>query len=784
MKMLAGLLLLSALPVLAQAPATSATPAPPAAAEVLSADTPKATVAGNTFIAPAGWSVSVRGPATVLASPEGDSWIALVDVQGKDADAAVAAAWAAYKPDAKWPLKVTNDIPDRNGWSRQKGYDYQTSPNEKRTVQAIARSYGAGWTVAIIDVADAVMGKRGSQVGLIFDRLLPKGYQRESFAGKKAHELDKARIDELGSSSDGSEGAGRAGRRAGDRPGRRVVFSGGFGVRELGKTATVDGDTVFMIASNTKALTTLLLAKLVAEGKLTWDTPVTSLLPSFKLGDAETTRQVKVRQLICACTGMPRQDLEWLFEFKDVTPEKALVTLGPCSRRASSASSSSTPTRWRRPPGYTAGHVMYPQMELGAAYDKAMQTQVFDPLGMKATTFDYARALAGDHAYPHSPDIDGKPALAVMELNYSIIPQRPAGAAWSNVNDMLRYVSMELANGALPDGKTYIPKEPLLERRAAQVPIGKDETYGWDSWWTRSTRSGRPSRRRHDRVSQRHDLAARPERRGRHPDERGPRLDPPRASSGASSSRSSTTDARGGRAGGRAGQDVLRRARRRAEADDGPAGSPRRAPSSRTAYSNPALGEIAVSRKAPRRTFDFGEWKSPMASAQEPGRHDLVSDHGAGLEGFEFVVGSVRRRPSSPRRAARVRLRREVGPAGRGPRLGRQVPAPAGPQGVAPGGTPAGKRAYRGRRRTPSRTHTRAESAIRVGGLQWVAPVFLVDLVRRIGGGEPLLCRRPHCTARLQSDSQLRRRDRRQRFLREALPVLGRVLLRHGLFRR
>ena len=37
-------------------------------------------------------------------------------------------------------------------------------------------------------------------------------------------------------------------------------------------------------------------------------------------------------------------------------------------------------------------------MELGAAYDKAMQTQVFDPLGMKATTFDYARALAGDHA--------------------------------------------------------------------------------------------------------------------------------------------------------------------------------------------------------------------------------------------------------------------------------------------------------------------------------------------------------------------------------------------------
>src|SRR5262249_6645188 len=123
-------------------------------------------------------------------------------------------------------------------------------------------------------------------------------------------------------------------------------------------------------------------------------------------------------------------------------------------------------------------HVLYPNLELGAAYDKAMQMQVFDPLGMKSTTFDYPRALAGDHASPHSPDIDGKMAHAAMELNYAIIPLRPAGAAWSNVRDMMRYVQMELDEGKLPDGKQYIPKEPLLERRVAQVPIGKDETYG------------------------------------------------------------------------------------------------------------------------------------------------------------------------------------------------------------------------------------------------------------------------------------------------------------------
>jgi hypothetical protein len=65
-----------------------------------------------------------------------------------------------------------------------------------------------------------------------------------------------------------------------------------------------------------------------------------------------------------------------------------------------------------------------------------------------------------------------------MELNYSIIPVRPAGAAWSSVNDMLKYVGMELAEGKLPDGTQYISRETLLARRTPQVPIGQDATYG------------------------------------------------------------------------------------------------------------------------------------------------------------------------------------------------------------------------------------------------------------------------------------------------------------------
>ena len=638
MKMLAGTLLLSALPVLAQKP-PAATATPPAAA--LAADTPKTTVTGNTFIAPAGWSISVRGPATILEAPEGGSYIALVDVTAKDADAAVAAAWAAYKPGAKWPLKVANDRPDRNGWSKQRTYEYQTSPNEKRGVMAFTSFANGSWTVAIFDVADAVGGKRGSQIALIFDRFLPKGYVRETFAGKKAHELDKARIEQLGDFiRTGQKELGVPGVGLGIVQDGRVVFSGGFGVRELGKTATVDGDTDFMIASNTKALTTLLLAKLVAEGKLTWDTPVTSLLPSFKLGDAETTRQVKVRQLICACTGMPRQDLEWLFEFKDVTPEKALVTLGTMQPTSKFGELFQYSNPMAAAAGFTAGHVMYPDMELGAAYDKAMQTQVFDPLGMKSTTFDYARALAGNHAYPHSPDIDGKPALAVMELNYSIIPQRPAGAAWSNINDMLRYVSMELANGALPDGKTYIPKEPLLERRAAQVPIGKDETYGMglmvdteyeipvvhhggdmigfhsDMIWLPGQNVGAVVLTNADpgwilRGQFRRKLLE--VLYDGHPE-----ADAQVASQG------------------KAFYEGLAAERKLMTVPADPGESAKLAPH----YTNPALGAIAVSHSGTATVFDFGEWKSPMASRKNPDGTVSFLTTAPGIEGFEFVVGA------------------------------------------------------------------------------------------------------------------------------------------------
>ncbi len=611
-----------------------------AAKERLSADTSKSTVLGNKFIAPAGWSVSVRGPATIVEAPEGDSRILIVDVKAKDADAAVAAAWAAYQP-PKWPLKVATDVPDKDGWSKQRNYSYQTSPNERRDVAVGVQFANDIWTVVIYDVAQAVGEKRGAQIALIFDKLLPKGYSRETFTGKKAQRLDAARIARLTKFiEDGQKATGVPGVSIGLVQDGKVVFSGGLGVRELGSPAKVNGDTLYMIASNTKGLTTLLLAKLVDAGKLQWKTPVTQVLPQFKLGNADTTKRVLVEHLICACTGLPRQDFEWLFQFKGVTPEGALATLATVQPTSKFGEMFQYSNLLAGAAGFAAGHVLYPHLEIGAAYDKAMQTEVFDPLGMKATTFDYQRALWGNHAMAHAPDVDGKPARAVFELNYSIIPLRPAGAGWSTVNDMLKYVSMELANGALPDGSRYIAKAPLLERREAKVPIGKDAVYGMGLMVDKTY--GVPVvHHGGDMIGFHSDMMWLPEQQ---------------VGAVVLTNGDPGWLIRGGFR--RKLQEVLFDGHPEADADLAasaktffaqiaadrktlvvPANA-QEAGKLGAHYKNAALGELAVQRSGAKTVFDFGEWQSEVASRRNPDGTTSFITISPGVSGFEFVVGS------------------------------------------------------------------------------------------------------------------------------------------------
>jgi CubicO group peptidase (beta-lactamase class C family) len=504
---------------------------------------------------------------------------------------------------------------------------------------------GGAWLVWIVDMAQDVGEKRGAQIGLIFDRLLPKGYARETFTGRTAHPLDQARIARLlAFVESGRKATGVPGVGVGLIQNGKVVFAGGSGMRELGGTTPVDADTLFMIASNTKALTTLLLARLVDQGKLTWDTPATRLLPSFRLGDADTTSRVLVRHLICACTGLPRQDLEWLFQFEGLTPTSALATLGTMQPTSTFGELFQYSNPMAGAAGFLGGHVLHPDLELGAAYDKAMQSQVFDPLRMTATTFDYARALAGTHAVAHAPDIDGKQAPAVMAINYSVIPLRPAGAGWSSIADMLKYVQMELAEGVLPNGERYISKGPLLERRLAQVATGKDSTYGMGL--SVDTTYGVPV------VHHGGDLI------GYHSD----MIWLPGQNVGAVILTNGDPGWLIRSIFRRKLLEVLFDGRDEADADLAAASrtffdqiaaerklltipaDPAVAAALAPRYASAALGEIAVSTTGGRTTFDFGEWKSEVASRRNPDGSTSFITTAPGLVGFEFVVGTGAKR--------------------------------------------------------------------------------------------------------------------------------------------
>jgi CubicO group peptidase (beta-lactamase class C family) len=608
----------------------------------LPADTPSLTVEGNTFVAPAGWTLNVRGPVTLLEPPEGGSALALVDVRAPDADAAVAAAWKAYRPDARWPLKVVTPAPPRDGWSDRKTYTYQTSPNEKRDVFASVRRANDVWTVSIYDMAQDVGEKRGAQVSIVFGKMLPKGYQRESFAGRKAHALDAARVTALVHFVETSMRLTKVpGVSVGLYQDGKVIFADGLGVRELGKPDRPDAGTRYMIASNTKAMATLMLARLVDQKKFTWDTPAASLLPSFRLGDAETTRQVLVKHLICACTGMPRQDLEWLLEYRDLSPESAMTLLGTMQPTSGFGELFQYSNAMAAAAGFIGGHVVHPTLELGAAYDRAMQEQVFGPLSMRDTTHDFDLAQRGNFAVPHAPTIDGVPALAVAAANRSVIPVRPAGGAWSNVDDVLRYVAMELAEGQLPDGSRYISRDTLLARSAPQVTVSADVTYGMGLQVNR--RYGTPViHHGGDMIGYHSDMMWLPEHGvgavvltngdpgwiirdafqrkllevlfdGR------PEADATVAALGASYF-----------------QEIAAERKLLTVPAD-----PTAAEQLARRYAHPAVGGIAVTRSGANLRFDFGEWASDVASRRNPDGTTSFITTVPGFAGLEFVAGKA-----------------------------------------------------------------------------------------------------------------------------------------------
>ena len=467
MKLLHALALMSlSLPAFADAPSK--------------VDAPGKTMAGVEYTQPRDWSTQIRGPVTVFIAPEADLSIAVVDVgDAPDAQAAAAKAWSMYKPGAAPTLTLVTAAPPADCWNQRASIAYETSPNERVVRAALALKKGQTWTVLIMDGGEATFNKRSAAVATIQGSLHPAGYTRESFAGRTAHHLTPARIQllrEFVTQSARTLGVPGIGMALIDHG--KVVWVGGVGVRTLGLAPPVDAHTKFMIASNTKGMSTLLLSILADEGKLRWDQHVTDLYPSFRLGDDATTRSVEVRHLVCACTGLPRKDFAFILADQGVPASDTFRQLAETQPTSKFGELFQYNNLMASASGYLAGSLSYPGMEIGAAYDRAMQVKIFDPLHMNDTTFDYHKGESGNWARPHGYNITGRMTVMSNFFNYTVYPYRPAGGAFSSAADMARYVQLELSKGLTPEGKRLVSEANLLERRKRGVPVGENIWYG------------------------------------------------------------------------------------------------------------------------------------------------------------------------------------------------------------------------------------------------------------------------------------------------------------------
>ncbi|WP_343521122.1 serine hydrolase domain-containing protein [Sphingomonas sp.] len=450
-----------------------------ALAQTATADTPGKLPSGVQYVQPKDWTASKQGPALVFTSPEGDLRIVVADIgAAADAKDAVAKAWAVVRPGAAPALRTSIDAPAGDGWEERVSFAYETLPSERASRSATALRKGTAWTVLIVDGSAGTAAKRSAAMSVVSQSLRPAGFQKESFAGMTAHQLTPGRVKLLTDFVERS-------RQELEVPGigfaliddGNVVWQGGFGVRALGSPAKVDQNTKFMIASNTKGMTTLLLSMLADEGKLRWDEKVVDLYPEFRLGNDQVTQSVLVRHLICACTGLPRKDFGFILADKGQPAAATFTQLAATMPTSKFGDLFQYNNQLASAAGYVGGHILYPKMEFGAAYDRAMEEKVFKPLGMTDSTFDYAEGMAGNWAAPHGLDVDGKVTLMSNDFNWAPYPYRPAGAAFSTTADMVRYVQLELGKGML-DGKRLVSQANLVARREKGVQVGPDSWYG------------------------------------------------------------------------------------------------------------------------------------------------------------------------------------------------------------------------------------------------------------------------------------------------------------------
>jgi CubicO group peptidase (beta-lactamase class C family) len=247
----------------------------------------------------------------------------------------------------------------------------------------------------------------------------------------------------------------------------KVALVKGYGARKFGEPAPVDEQTLFGIASNTKAFTAAALAILVDEGKISWDDPVIKHLPGFQMYDSYVTREMTVRDLLTHRSGLGLGAGDLMFFPPTTFTREEIVTR---LRYIKPATSFRSKYAYDNVLYLVAGQVV--AAVSGKSWDDFIKERIFAPLGMTASNTSVKDLRPGGNFVSPHQKVEGR----LQPVPYMNIDNTaPAGAINSNVADMAKWVLAQLDEGAINNGQNgnrrLFSQRQSREMWSAQTPI-------------------------------------------------------------------------------------------------------------------------------------------------------------------------------------------------------------------------------------------------------------------------------------------------------------------------
>lgn len=264
----------------------------------------------------------------------------------------------------------------------------------------------------------------------------------------------------------------------------QIVYARGFGVRRVDQPALVDADTVFPLASYSKAIgATVMMTQMpggangVASPAVTWDTPIEQLMPDFKLAYSDPTMNSRLTlgNLYSHRSGLPDHAGDRLesigYSRTEILQRLSDVTLGPFGGYEY--------TNF----GVTAAAQAMANAR-GVDWETLSQKTIYQPLGMASTSSRFADLEGrGNRAWGHVQVGLSYATYGQEPAQYQVqIPQRdpdpqaPAGGVSSSVNDLAHWMMLVLGSGQW-QGQQLLGPGAL---RAALTPYGSDShKYGY-----------------------------------------------------------------------------------------------------------------------------------------------------------------------------------------------------------------------------------------------------------------------------------------------------------------